>query len=294
MLKSSLFFCASFPLFSINTLFHGSLFWVTGAPALFLPKDNHLRKKVDRLNIRLAESWININNQLINTLLPKIHWQIDLPKEISTNKSYLLICNHQSWVDTMVVQYVGLGKFPFTRFFTKYELIYLPLVGQAFKILGFPMMKRHSKQAIANNPALRQEDLFEAKKSCANMQNNPFTLLNFLEGTRFTPLKKEQQQSPYKHLLKPKYGGLALATMMLADDIDGILDMTISYPDGIPQYMDIWKGKLTKITVKTELIALPEWINSADYYEDEAYKHQFKQWVDTLWQRKERILSDSH
>jgi 1-acyl-sn-glycerol-3-phosphate acyltransferase len=56
-------------------------------------------------------------------------------------------------------------------------------VGQAFKILGFPMMKRHSKSEIAKNPALKHRDILEARKSCEQLLSQPFTLLNYVEGT---------------------------------------------------------------------------------------------------------------
>lgn len=48
------------------------------------------------------------------------------------------------------------------------------------------MMKRYSKTAIAKNPALEDRDIIEAKRACQNLLDKPFTLLNFIEGTRFT------------------------------------------------------------------------------------------------------------
>ena len=62
---------------------------------------------------------------------------------------YLMTCNHQSWVDTTVNQYFGLTRMPLTRFLPSGSSSFIPFVGQAFKILGFPMMKRHTKEQIA-------------------------------------------------------------------------------------------------------------------------------------------------
>jgi 1-acyl-sn-glycerol-3-phosphate acyltransferase len=61
--------------------------------------------------------------------------------------------------------------------------------------------------------------------------------MNFLEGTRFTPAKHAKQQSPYRHLLKPKAGGIALALNAMGDKFRAILDVTIVYPDGAPGFM---------------------------------------------------------
>ena len=117
-----------------------------------------------------------------------------------------MTCNHQSWVDTTVNQYFGLTRMPLTRFFTKWELIFIPFVGQAFKILGFLMMKRHSKEQIAKT---RTENHLIWKKRVNpvnKLLSQPFTLLNYLEGTHVLPEKHAQQQSPYQNLLNQSGG----------------------------------------------------------------------------------------
>lgn len=213
--------------------------------ALGLTKLFKKSKKVDETNIQITNSWLAVNNYLIDHVLPNTKWDISVDDdlELSMQGRYLMTCNHQSWVDTTVNQYFGLTRMPLTRFFTKWELIFIPFVGQAFKILGFPMMKRHSKEQITKNPALKTRDMEEARKSCEQLLSQPFTLLNYLEGTRFTQEKHAQQQSPYQNLLKPKAGGLALALSILGNDIDALVDMTIVYPDGAPAIANFGSGK---------------------------------------------------
>lgn len=259
-------------------------------------------RKIDEMAIDLTNRWLAGNNWLIDHVLPEIDWQITLPTELSLQGRYLLMCNHQSWVDTTIMQYVGLTRMPLTRFFTKWELIFIPFLGLAFKILGFPMMKRHSKQAIAKNPALKQQDLEEAKRACSNLQSQPYTLLNYLEGTRFTGRKHQDQHSPYRHLLKPKTGGIALALQILGKEIDALMDMTIVYPDGIPSYGDFWTGRVRRIGVDIRQIELPDWVLAGDYEEDMAYRARFQAWIGQLWQDKDqrieqmlkRFASDVH
>lgn len=245
--------------------------------------------------IKIANYWINTNNKLIDTILPEKDWRISLPTDTDPNKKYLLICNHQSWVDTSVIQYVSQNRLPLTRFFTKYELIYLPFVGQAFYFLDFPMMKRHSKEAVKNNPTLRGKDIEEAKRACELLKNKPFTLLNYLEGTRFTRTKHKEQKSPYTHLLKPRAGGLALAISALGEDIDGILDMTIVYPDGIPTYQDLWQGNITKLGVDIKALEIPsdlfEQLKQGNYNKNEVTKKQMFEWLDTVWQQKDTLIT---
>ncbi|MGO2387357.1 MAG: acyltransferase [Psychrobacter sp.] len=249
----------------------------------------------DKAVIKIATHWISSNSALIDNMLPRKDWRINLPDDIHTNGKYLLVSNHQSWVDTSIVQYIGEKRLPLTRFFTKFELIYIPIVGQAFYFLDFPMMRRHSKEAIAKNPALKGKDIEEAKRACALLKDKPFTLLNYLEGTRFTKAKQAQQKSPYAHLLKPRAGGLSLAISALGKDIDGILDMTIVYPDGVPSYGDLWKGNIKRLGVDLRYIDMPdalfESIKQGGYENDEDTKAQMFDWVEQVWHQKDERIS---
>ncbi|MDN3452601.1 MULTISPECIES: acyltransferase [unclassified Psychrobacter] len=249
----------------------------------------------DKAVIKIATHWISSNSALIDDMLPRKDWRITLPDDIHTNGKYLLVSNHQSWVDTSIVQYIGEKRLPLTRFFTKFELIYIPIVGQAFYFLDFPMMRRHSKEAVAKNPALKGKDIEEAKRACALLKDKPFTLLNYLEGTRFTKAKQAQQKSPYTHLLKPRAGGLSLAISALGEDIDGILDMTIVYPDGVPSYGDLWKGNIKRLGVDLRYIDIPdalfESIKQGGYEDDDDIKMQMFDWVEQIWRQKDERIT---
>ncbi len=259
---------------------------------------NH--KALDHLGTKIAEKWIGINNGLIETILPEKDWRINLPEDVSPDKKYLLICNHQSWIDTSVIQYVShypKNQLPFTRFFTKFELIYIPFLGLAFYFLDFPMMKRHSKEQIAKNPALKGKDIEEANRACNLIRNKPFTLLNYIEGTRYNKSKHDYQKSPFKHLLKPKAGGLSLAISSLGDEIDGILDMTVvypDYPDEPPSYDKLWRGEIKRLGVDIRPLAMPEElfakIKAGGYSKDEQAKAEMFAWIDEVWQEKDKRI----
>ncbi|OTG71841.1 acyltransferase [Acinetobacter sp. ANC 4218] len=278
---------------TVGSVITGSTFF-HGPPVLALGLTKLIKKsrKIDETNIQITNSWLCVNNWLIDHVLPNLKWDITIEKglELSMQGRYLMTCNHQSWVDTTVNQYFGLTRMPLTRFFTKWELIFIPFVGQAFKILGFPMMKRHSKEQIAKNPELKTRDMEESRKACEQLLSQPFTLLNYLEGTRFTPEKHTQQQSPYKHLLKPKAGGLALALNILGDKIDALVDMTIVYPDGVPGYGDFWLGEVNRIAVNLRKIDIPDWVLGGNYEDDAEYRERFQQWVHALWTEKDQLI----
>ncbi len=270
-----------------STFFHGPPVLALGLTKLFKKS-----AKVDQTNIKIANNWLTVNNWLIDNVLKNTQWDISVDDTLDLNMQgrYLMTCNHQSWVDTTVNQYFGLTRMPLTRFFTKWELIFIPFVGQAFKILGFPMMKRHSKEQIAKNPALKDRDMEEARKSCEQLLSQPFTLLNYLEGTRFIPEKHAQQKSPFQHLLKPKAGGLALALNILGDKIDALVDMTIVYPDGVPGYGEFWLGEVPRIAVNLRKIEIPAWVLGGNYEDDAEYRGKFQKWVDELWTEKDQLI----
>lgn len=270
-----------------STFFHGPPVLALGLTKLFKQSS-----QVDEANIQITNSWLSVNNWLIDHVLPNTQWDISIDEnlQLSMQGRYLMTCNHQSWVDTTVNQYFGLTRMPLTRFFTKWELIFIPFVGQAFKILGFPMMKRHSKAQIEKKPALKDRDMEEARKACQQLLTQPFTLLNYLEGTRFTQEKHDQQQSPYQHLLKPKAGGLALALNILGDQIDALVDMTIVYPDGVPGYSEFWLGEVPRIAVNLRKINIPDWVLGGNYEDDAEYRERFQQWVHELWLEKDQLI----
>ena len=278
---------------TVGTVITGSTFF-HGPPVLALGLTKLLKqsRKVDETNIQITNSWLSVNNWLIDHVLPNTRWDISIDEnlQLSMQGRYLMTCNHQSWVDTTVNQYFGLTRMPLTRFFTKWELIFIPFVGQAFKILGFPMMKRHSKAQIAKKPELKDRDMEEARKACQQLLSQPFTLLNYLEGTRFTQEKHDQQQSPYQHLLKPKAGGLALALNILGDQIDALVDMTIVYPDGVPGYSEFWLGEVPRIAVNLRKINIPDWVLGGNYEDDAEYRERFQQWVHELWLEKDQLI----
>ena len=271
-----------------STFFHGPPVLALGLTKLFKQS-----KKVDETNIQITNSWLSVNNWLIDHILPETQWEISVDQNLDLNMQgrYLMTCNHQSWVDTTVNQYFGLTRMPLTRFFTKWELIFIPFVGQAFKILGFPMMKRHSKEQIAKNPELKYRDMEEARKSCEQLLSQPFTLLNYLEGTRFTAEKHAQQQSPYQNLLKPKAGGLALALNILGDQVDALVDMTIVYPNGAPGYGEFWLGEVPRIAVDLRKIEIPTWVHGGNYEDDAEFREKFQHWVDELWTEKDQLIT---
>ena len=202
---------------------------------------------------------------------------------------YLVIANHQSWVDILVLQRVLHNRIPFLNFFLKKELLYVPFLGLAWWALDFPFMKRSSKSQLKKNPKLKGKDIETTRKACEKFKTMPVSIVNFVEGTRFTPDKHTLQKSPFKNLLKPKAGGIAFVMQAMGEQINQIVNVTIHYPDGIPTFMDFASGKMKRVQVHVETQSVDDKL-IGDYSGDNQFRVQFQAKLNTLWEQKDAQL----
>ncbi|EAT11968.1 acyltransferase [Bermanella marisrubri] len=271
-----------------NTLIWASLLLFMAVIKLLLPIP-FLRKYFDLLLIKIAEVWI-AGNSFWMSLTQKTDWDVKGLGQLNYRGWYLVNANHQSWVDILVLQHVFNGKIPLLKFFLKQELIKVPVMGLCWWALDFPFMKRYSKEYLEKHPEMRGKDLETTRKSCEKFAQVPTSVMNFLEGTRFTPAKHDKQQSPYKNLLKPRAGGLAFALNAMGDKFQSILNVTIAYPEGIPSFWDFLCGKVHQVSVHIEELPVPQAFVSGDYNEDPEFRQQVQSWVGDLWQEKDKLL----
>jgi 1-acyl-sn-glycerol-3-phosphate acyltransferase len=238
----------------------------------------------------IAFNWIRVNNWLLG-LVAKRDWVVEGAEGLNKREWYLITCNHQSWADIFIVQNVLMGKAPFLKFFLKQELIWVPIMGIAWWAMDYPFMKRFSKAQLERNPELKGKDLETTRKACEKFRFTPVSVFNFMEGTRFTQEKYQKQQSPYKHLLKPKAGGAAFVLGAMGDELKTMLNITIYYPYCNPGFWELISGKIEKVHVHIETLRIPETFRGKDYMNDESFREAFQQWVSRIWLEKDARLS---
>jgi 1-acyl-sn-glycerol-3-phosphate acyltransferase len=163
-------------------------------------------------------------------------------------------------------------------------------MGLAWWALEFPFMRRHSEAYLAKHPEMRGKDQATTRKACEKFALIPTSVMNFLEGTRFTKAKHARQNSPYRHLLKPKAGGIALALNAMGDKFQAILDVTIVYPDGTPDFSQFLAGKLKRVVVRVRRLPVPQHLVQGDYANDPVVRADYQQWVQRLWQEKDQQI----
>ena len=239
--------------------------------------------------MNIAEFWIDCNNLIID-LFQKIDIEVHGQQELNPSKWYLVFCNHQTWVDILILQRVFNRKIPILKFFIKQQLIYTPVIGIAWWALDFPIMKRYSREFLAKHPELRGKDLEATRRSCEKFKLTPVAILNFLEGTRFTRPKHDQQKSPFRHLLKPKGGGAALVINSLGGRIDSVLNITIHYPGGVPGFFEFFCGHTDKVCFFIEYLPVPIEFYGGDVQSNSGMKKNFRTWLHEIWQLKDEQL----
>ena len=249
---------------------------------LALPFDA-VRRGTDRALNALAEHWIAVNGWWM-VLVQRNRWDVTGLEGLRRRGWYLVSSNHQSWVDIFVLQRIFLRRVPFLKFFLKRQLLFVPVIGLAWWALDFPFMRRGTGN--------RTEDLATARRACEKFRQIPTSVMNFVEGTRFTPAKRERQQSPYRHLLKPKVGGLATALSAMGERFDALLDVTIVYPDGVPTFWDLLSGRLKQVVVRVRELEIPKDLLGGDYEGDPVFRARIQAWVQVMWAEKDARIQE--
>jgi 1-acyl-sn-glycerol-3-phosphate acyltransferase len=249
-----------------------------------------VRRACDRVLIGTAESWNAVNTYLIRRFT-RTRFVIDNDAQLRRDGHYLVLSNHQSWVDIPVLEALFNRRTPMLRFFLKSQLFWVPLLGLAWWALDFPFMKRYSREVIARRPELAGRDIEATRRACEKFRGIPISLINFVEGTRFTPTKHSVQQSPYRHLLKPKAGGVAFVLDAMGSAMQSILDVTIVYPHGIPTIADLFADRVPEIRIHIRERPIPVALTSGDYQNDIAYRERFQAWMNTLWEEKDERIA---
>lgn len=235
----------------------------------------------------MAETWAEVDKLIFALCIPT-QWDIRGVDNLRKDTSYLAVSNHQTWVDIPALIESLNRRTPFFKFFLKKELIWVPLLGLAWWGLDYPFMKRYSKAFLEKNPHLKGQDLEITKAACELFKRQPVTVVNYLEGTRFTAAKHREQQSPFRHLLKPKAGGVAFVLAALGEQLDALLDVTIVYPGNkAPGFWDLLDGSISRVIIDIQVRELDPALWAGDYEADPVFRQTVQAWVNQLWHEKD-------
>lgn len=283
----------TFLIICLSTLLHGAIL-IPGALLKFLVPEGRGRQAVRHALARVAESWIGVNNLLISA--GSTRWDIELPDGLDHKGCYLVLCNHQSWTDILVLQRCFNRRLPLLRFFLKRELFWVPVLGLCWWALDFPFMHRASRAELARRPELRGRDLESARRACDRFRDIPVAMMSFPEGTRRAGAKLNRS-GEFRNLLPPKAGGAGAVIYALGDQLDACVDVTVAYgPDNEnvepPTFWALVCGTLPQVRVRALQRAVPDDILDRDFTADAEARARLQAWIIGLWREKDDLLDD--
>ena len=286
--------CAALAAITISTIAHTLVLYLLAIPKWLAPRES-VRNRVRLLLARIAENWIAVNNRVLS-LYRQPDWQTQIPAGLDRSGCYLVSCNHRSWVDILVLQRCFNRRLPLLRFFLKRELIRVPFLGLAWWALDFPFMRRASAATLERRPELKGRDLERARKACEKFRTLPVAMMNFPEGTRFSPGKRDRYGSAFRHLLTPRIGGMGQVLYALGDQLDALIDVTIVYPGAgpgtrPPTLWNLLTGRVPRVVLTAERRDIPADLRGRDFRADPEFRRRLEDWMTQLWTEKDALIA---
>lgn len=131
-------------------------------------------------------------------LNPHLQWEVHGLEGLSKKNWYLLICNHRSWADIVVLCVLFRKHIPMNKYFLKQQLAWVPFLGLACWALDMPFMKRYSRAYLLRHPERRGKDVETTRRSCEKFRLHPTTIVNFVEG----PVSRKKTSANALHFSK--------------------------------------------------------------------------------------------
>ena len=275
-------------LVALNVLVHASVLLMLAVIKALVPIAG-FRAWISRALVAIAEQWIAVNGILF-ALITRTRWRVDGLEGLDRRGWYLVLSNHQSWVDIPVLQNTFNRRIPFLKFFLKQKLKWVPVLGLAWWALDFPFMQRYTKHQLEAHPQWRGKDKQATRAACEKFRHAPVSVMNFVEGTRYTAANHAQQQSPFANLLRPRAGGVAFVLEAMGDMFHSIVDVTIVYPGGTPTMIDLLANRIPEIRVHVRQLPIPQQFIGGDYENDAEFRERFQNWINALWMEKDALI----
>lgn len=239
----------------------------------------------------IADIWTDLTTGYVQKMY-NVQWNIHGLTQFNRKHWHLVIANHQSWLDIVILQNVFRRKIPVLKFFIKEQLKWVPLLGFSWWAMGCPFMKRYSKEYLAKNPHKKHADIQATEKALKLFKSYPSSLISFIEGTRYTTQKKAYQQSPYQHLLKPKAGGISQVVSAMGSRLQQLIDVTIVYPAQPLSLWDFLCRRMDWVYVNVSALNIPDsFTKTSDWLKDPEKLAHFRQWLNDHWHQKDALIA---
>ena len=105
----------------------------------FIVPITSFRRSITRVLMGIGENWISVNSSILQAA-GSIDWQSRGMENLKKDSWYLVMVNHQTWVDILVLQQVFNRRIPFLKFFIKQQLVWFPVLGVGLWYLYIDLM----------------------------------------------------------------------------------------------------------------------------------------------------------
>jgi len=272
----------------LNLALWGGLIILLGLVKLIMP-NGKIRTAWNKVMHGLMFSFGRVSVLMIR-LFNRVDIECSVHGELSKDRWYLIIANHLSYLDIILLIEFATNRIPAPKFFLKKELIWLPFVGLGAWALDMPFMHRYTRAYLEKHPEKKGKDLETTKAYCEKFRTVPTTVINFVEGTRFTSLKHLSKQSPYENLLPPKAGGISFTLSAMGELFTNVLDISLLYPENKRHpMMAMLSGQMTKIVIDVNVTPVPELQQHSERTESE-FRLYFQNWLNGLWENKDNRI----
>ena len=99
-------------IYTINTIFWATFLFILTLLKLIIPI-KPLRKILDRLLNGVAMNWVGINKLNQRIFSNRTQWDISGIENLKSRNWYMVVANHQSWADILILQNIFYQKIPF-------------------------------------------------------------------------------------------------------------------------------------------------------------------------------------
>lgn len=210
------------------------------------------------------------------------------------NESALVICNHRSWADTIVIYSLArqVRMHGDVKFLAKRSLLVFPIYGFAGWILDVVIfIKRQSTSA-----GRRMTKVFSSLTD-PRRKNAPYWLISYLEGTRFTQKKlqdardfaKKRDLKVLDQVLQPRTKGFISTVHALRGNAQAVYDITIGYQESesremVPSFKQLYlTPSFTNRVIHVHQRRIP--LSEVPQGEEE-----LKRWIYKLYEQKDELL----
>lgn len=204
--------------------------------------------------------------------------------DVPAGENAVIIANHQQMPDILVIMELASRKRRLAdlKWFMKDSLKFVPGVGWGLIFLDSLFVKRDWN---------RDQETIERTFSMIHQKRIPFWLIMFVEGTRITPRKLErcqdfarQQGLPVpRHVLIPRPKGFLAAMEGLGRQVDAVYDLTIGYPERIPDLLEFFRGRAPKAYLHLKRFPRSEL---------PVQKDRLAEWLRSRFEEKDRLMDE--